>query len=316
MISSGNRASASTSAPCGGHAPASASRSAPTAVLPSPGRSVAIAAMLLAAMTATVQAGGQTQDAQADAQRDRGEIAINVAGVQVVSRTAGEGTDALHPFNAQQPGTQVAVLVTGADPIVAVDQRRSTIQIFVDDRDTDLLEGEGGELPAFPWPRVSRDHQAALVYLGAPGTPAAGATRLHATGQLRLTTATGTQRVAAENIALQRGTQFRADGLELTIIDTGEQRPGDERMTLRLRYTGEPEAIAHLHFVDADGAEIDSRRTGWSTFTTARGETTVTYDYTLMRRVPEATIELDLWQNVQTRDIPFEIRTDLTATDR
>lgn len=316
MFSSGHRASASNSAPRGGHAPASASLSAPTAVLAGLGRSAAIAAILLAAMTATVQAGNPRQDTQGDAQRDRGEITVSVAAVQVVSRAVGEGTDALHPFNAQQPGTQVALLVRGTDPIIAVDQRRSTIQSFADDRDTDLLEGNGGELPAFPWPRVSPDHQAALAYLGAPGTPAAGATRLHASGQLRLTTATGTQRVAAENIALQRGTQFRADGLELTIIDTGEPAPGDERMTLRLRYTGEPEAIAGLHFVDADGAEIDSHRAGWSTFTTAGGETTVTYDYTLMRRVPEATIEIDLWQDVQVRDVPFEIRTDLTATDR
>ncbi len=254
---------------------------------------------------------GPAGDAMAETQDN--EINIAVAGVQVVTQTLGEGMEGLLPFNEPEKGTQVALLITsGDDRLIGVDQRRSNLQDFTDGQGMDLLEGEAHLGGPFGWPRVSDDHNAALLHISGPGIPARDASRIRAAGQLHVTTAKQTESVEAESVAIQQGTQFTAGDLELTIARIDDATWGDAEMSVRLRYTGSPHAIADIRFLDADGEQIEATQTG-SGHGAMDGETQVMIDFDLKRKVPEATIEVDLWQDVQSREVPFEISTGLSG---
>jgi hypothetical protein len=223
---------------------------------------------------------------------------VSLAGLQVVARSLGKGRfrDAV-AFDGQ-PGVSIglAVKVAPGTAILEIEDDDCEVTAWTDDKQTDMnIEPDWGSFPTF-----TEDQSAGLISVRTPMLPAAGASSMTLTGTLSVTTAAGTRTVQAKKVALAKGTSFQLGTIAASI---GDFEPSDTGGAITVKMTGAGVgAMKRLRFLDAAGTEIESDANGSMT---SPGE--AEYSYTLKAKATTATIDVELWQNLQTTPVPFTI---------
>lgn len=229
-------------------------------------------------------------------------LQVTVAGVRVVREGAGAQGRELRAFN-EPPGTDLDVLVrtgTPAEFIVDVNHAQSVVESFSDNAGRAI----GARVDVGQYPKVAADGSAALVSLSSDAVPPAGATSVTVSGQLAITTSNTSAMQRIPGVRIASGQTFRLGTATITINDVVSDR---QRTSFTLRMT---RATKHLV-----RAMVFRSPTGEPLNVSARGFMVMNDKAELPHVGPPelktATIEVDVWQNLWSRKVPFRVTATL-----
>lgn len=229
--------------------------------------------------------------------------AVSLVGLQISAKSLGKARfgDTV-AFGQAGTTLALAVKVAPGTAILDIDDDDCTVETWTDDKQSDLnIEPDWGSFPTY-----TEDLSAGIITVRSPIVPAAGAQQVSIAGSLSVTTAAGTRAVQARKVALAKGTKFQLGTLAASIA---EFEATDTGATISVRLTGSnTNTMKRLRFLDAAGTELESDTNGSMT-SSDESE----YAYTLKAKATTATVEIELWQNLQTTMVPFTIAAGVGA---
>lgn len=231
---------------------------------------------------------------------------FEVVGLRIVAAPP-KGHDDLRAFN-QTPGVTIAVLLRQpAGGLIAIETDDSKLEALRDDTGGDLLAGDDSYFGPFgSFPDISDDQTLAMFEIAGPGLPAANARSITAKGVLKVKQASKSAKARTENVSLAPETKFEVGGYSFVITEVGKSEWSEAKLSLTLQTKQDINAVRAVRFFDADGAEIEADIEGSSSMRFG-GDATYEVGYGLAKKVANATIEIDVWQDLKTVDLPFEI---------
>lgn len=241
---------------------------------------------------ALMLSGGVATTAQA-------EGSITVAGIRIIDKPYND-ENGMRPFN-WSAGTRVALLVEhDAGGLFSLDTEASQLKTFADDKGTNLLAGDSG----FGEPgleddvSLSKDGQAMLIEVHGPTRPAAGAKQIRLRGKLAVQRAEDTETFKAENVKLEKGTQFTLGEhqFEITAMSESFGRP-----MVKFRSPISRDFIAEVKYLDGEGNDITGSGRFWS------GDKRFGRTLKKDAKVDRATIQMKIRQNAETVTIPLKV---------
>jgi hypothetical protein len=240
----------------------------------------------------------------------QGKGKVEVVGVHITKTAYKEDKD-LWVGSGSGPGVRLDVVATSDEGgIIKLDDKKSKITKFADDKGTDLLkkpagsdDGFSGFGPIGPFAKVSKDTKACLLSVDGKSVPAAGAKSIQLEGTIVLIVGKGKE-VAKENVELRKGVGFKAGGVAFKIDSVGKPDFGDAAMQLQLS-TKEGSKVAQVRFLDSTGKEIDAKPAGSSSMSFG-DDTSYSWNYDFKQEVKAAAIEVTLWKGVANLDIPVK----------
>lgn len=261
--------------------------------------------LMLCASMVLVIAGVAAVFSPAIAAQDSAKASFRVAGIRVA---APADEDEMRPFNWSS-GTTIALrLDFPAGGLIEIDEDASKLQAFVDDKGTNLLEGEErfGNSGFGSFPKISEAGNAALIEITGPSVPAADAGKLIAKGTLVVRAATKKKTFTHKDVALKANGKIEAGSFPLTIKSFGKSDWQEDKNEVALTGKGDVSTIAEIRFLGADGKPLESDRI--STMSFGSGESTnVEWSYTLPLNAKVVTVEIDYWQDMKTLELPFGV---------
>ncbi len=228
------------------------------------------------------------------------EIKVEPAGMKIVWKSLKEEFGGFKTYNASA-GTYVSLaLRAGEKGLIAFDKDKSKISIS--DGTSDL----GGKFGT--WERISKSAKVMRVEVNADKLPGAGAHSLELTGSISVMVASKTETQASEARAFKKGDEVKlTDAFQFKIGKIGKPKWGDDPLSVSLKWGRKIPELAAVRFYDGEGKEIKSKPDGssWGTFI---GKYTVTKSYSLKRKSDVIKIEMDLWTDVETINVPVKLK--------
>jgi hypothetical protein len=223
---------------------------------------------------------------------------VSLAGLQVAAKSLGKARfgDTVAFGNQSGVTLALAVRVAPGTAILDIDDDDCVVDTWTDDKQTDLnIEPDWGSFPNY-----TEDLSAGIITVRSPVVPAAGSQQVSIAGSLSVTTAAGTRAVQAKKVALTKGTAFPLGTMAASV---SEFEATDTGATLAIKLVGSnTNTIKRLRFLDAAGTELESDTNGSMT-SSDESE----YSYTLKAKATTATVEIEVWQNLQTTKVPFTL---------
>lgn len=233
----------------------------------------------------------------------QGIPAVELAGLRVVGPGYGLNGTELQAFN-QRSGLSLALIVNAPKnkKIVDVDDSKCSLTSLIDDRGHNLLDGvDWGSFP-----KVSKDGRLALIEVTSKSRPSKSASRIHAKGTIHLCTAGSERTEKIENLKLEVGGKSHIQQNILQVMKVQKENDG-----LNLVLQGKrtlTETFKAVRFYTSKDHSVDVWGRGSFTF----GNTSQMQYNLDLKSVPETLImEIDLWQDLETLDLPFEIDSGL-----
>lgn len=211
-----------------------------------------------------------------------------------------------------QAGTEVRLLIRAEGKrLIGFDDDASGLTAFTDDKGNSLLEGRGsGRIEGLSWFRSSDRGDIATINVAGRKTPGPGASSLIVSGKLVFEAARKQSTHLHQNAELKKGTKLQAGPIDCEVSQAGKPQWGDEPLEIELKFKGELPPIAKARFLDASGEPIASSRAGSSRMSML-GSVTTTVSYRLSRKVPKATVQFVVWDDVQSVDLPLDLIVDV-----
>lgn len=246
--------------------------------------------------------------------QEESDIKVEPRGLRIIQQGYGEDrSSGVSPFN-RPPGTTIALLLyRQAGNIIEFDRDASTLDNFTDDLGTNLLEkGEN------KWSRsgfshvakISDDGKAAMVEVSAASVPAGGAKYLQTAGTLNVVTARGQKSVEAGKVTFEEGETFNVRGAEISVVSAKPSQRDDGTFKVTFQTTDNVDAIAGLKFA-RDGDSVKARRTLTRRWGMGGNTVTIQWRYSFERVIEAGNIAADVWVDLQTHDVPFDVEVDL-----
>jgi hypothetical protein len=137
------------------------------------------------------------------------------------------------------------------------------------------------------------------------GVPTVGSTHVTAKGTLSVTTATGTKPVKVLKVPLENGKTFKLGTGTITVEDVSTETEGKTTLTLKstLPVMG---SIKDVRFLDAKNQPIESSNNG-----NGRMNDVAYKSFSVSTQAKTVTLELDAWQGLKQRSIPFDVKATL-----
>jgi hypothetical protein len=250
------------------------------------------------------------------AQATSSKIKVEAAAVVVV-RDVGLGENEVGPFNQNEPGTKVALLVTSADAGILSLEKKSKLASMRDDKKTDLLaakpkkEGGFAEAGIWPFPKMGKDGKSCVIEVNSFGVPAKGSKSVLLEGTLALVTAQGQETAKPVDVKLEKGSKIKAGTLELVIEKTGKDG-FDDKFPFEISISSGKGGrhLAKLRFLDGAGKEIESKA-GSRSHMSGFGEESWNWDYRLKSEVKACAVEATLWKQLADVEVPFKLEVSL-----
>ena len=242
------------------------------------------------------------------------EWKVQVQAIRVVAVAAGEQDSAWWGLNGAAPGVTVLLKLTAPEGnIVGINTDASKLESFTDDRGTDLsvrsAHGGPGNEPEFSaqlgFGPLIEGKPSAIIRANAPNQPARGAAGFSITGKVTVQTASHTNQVVVERVALTSGTVFELGELKLMICDV---RSKDGKCEVRLQSSQDLTSLAGLEFYDAQGQKIESRAFS-SDRHTSETEKKWTLSFQLQKSAAAAKIAATCWTDLKTVEVPIAVKT-------
>lgn len=229
-------------------------------------------------------------------------VQLTMAGIRIVRPGAGADGNELRAFNWTS-GTDLDVFVRTGRPnefLVEVDDDASVVEAFTDDAGGGLAQG--AEVDSFP--KVAADGSVALVTLASDVVPSPGATSVTVSGQLAITTSSGSKVQRVPGVKIESAKTFKLGTATVTIDEVSSE---SERTTFTLTMTrATRNLIKAIVFKNAKGEALEVSTNGYSIM-----NETAQLNYAGPAGLTTATLEVDLWQNLKTRKAPFKITATL-----
>ena len=242
------------------------------------------------------------------------QVKVEVVGLHV-NKAPYKDDKELAPNMEPAPGTKVNVLVSvGAGGIIKLDDHKSKLSKFSDDKGADLLAAKPPKesffnSPIGSFPKITKDQKACLVELQAMACPSAGSKSLDIEATLSLAVGDEQEVVKHEKVQAKKDATFKAGGIDFKITDAGKNTFGDDPMKISLE-SKDGLKVAKIRFLDGAGKEIDSHQ-GSSGSMSFGGMTSYSWDYTLKQMAASVTIEVTLWKKVSVVDVPVNLTVSL-----
>ena len=224
--------------------------------------------------------------------------AVQLAGLQIVGPGYGLNSTELRAFH-QQSGTTLALLVHAPEnkKIVEVDDDKCSLVEFTDDRGHSLLDGIDWD----GFPEISEDGSLALIEVTSKNRPSQDASRILAKGTIHLRVAASERTEKIENLTLKVGAKASVGQEEIQVMKVQEE---DDDLTLVLQLNRQfANDMKDIRFY-ANDQQVDIWSRGSFTFGNASQ-----MEYNLdIKSTPQAMkVEIDLWQELETLNLSFEI---------
>jgi hypothetical protein len=232
---------------------------------------------------------------------------VEFAGLQMVTKSYGEGNDAIRPFQSFDDGVKLAFLLRlPAGGLISIDEKAGTITSFADDKGTQLYQKGEFKNGFGSFPSVSKDGKAASFTIEGTVPPAAGATKISAKGTVAVQTASKKETVKGG--ALKAGATLTAGKQKLTAKEV-EKSGNDTKVSLSSDQSFD--SLVEVRWLDAAGKALESDSNGSSSFGFG-GKTTYSRDWTVSG-VPNR-VEFVLWTDLKTVQVPFSATVSIGAT--
>jgi hypothetical protein len=224
---------------------------------------------------------------------------VQLAGLRIVGPGYGLNASELRAFY-QPSGTTLALAIRASEnkKIVEVDDAKCSMVEFADDRGYSLLDGVdwGG------FPKTSKDGRFALIEVTSKNRPSQGASRLLARGTIHLRVAASESTEKIENLKLEVGIKVNVGQEVIQVMKVQEE---DDGLTLVLQINRTfVDNMKDLRFYKAGGDPVDVLSIGSFTFGNA---SQMEYNLDIKTAPAAMKIEIDLWQELETLNLSFEI---------
>ncbi len=97
------------------------------------------------------------------------------------------------------------------------------------------------------------------------------------------------------------------DAFQFEIEKIGKPKWGDEPLSVSLKWNRKVPELAAVRFYDGEGKEIKSEP-GGSSWWRVMGKYIVTKSYSLKRKSDVIKIEMDLWTDAETINVPVKLK--------
>ncbi len=232
---------------------------------------------------------------------------VGFAGLQMVTKSYGEGHDAIRPFQSFDDGVKLAFLLQlPAGGLISVDEKASSISSFADDKGTPLYQKGEFKNGFGSFPSVSKDGKAASFTIEGTVPPAAAATKITAKGTVAVQTASKKETVKGG--ALKAGATLTAGKQKITAKEV-EKSGNDTRVSLSSDQSFD--SLVEVRWLDAAGKALEAESNGSSSFGFG-GKTTYSRDWTV--NGSPASVEFVLWTDLKTVQVPFSATVSVGAT--
>jgi hypothetical protein len=202
--------------------------------------------------------------------------------------------------------TRLALELERADGgVLGIDDDRSQLTRFEDDRGTNLAKADDPFGPFEMLPRISADGRHVVFVIPSPLLPDPGATRISAAGVLGLRVATRKETFTSSSIALTEGASLTLAGFDFRVESAGKSE-WSEGQALTLSSRRDLSSIARYALVLDDGAEVELRPS-----MSMSGMGTWQQTLELGGEVPRAALSIEVWQDLATDEVPFEVETGI-----
>ena len=181
----------------------------------------------------------------------------------------------------------------------------STLSVFRDDQGTDLTKSENPFGPFEMSPRVADDGHSMVFVAPSDQLPAAGAARLHLTGEAAVLVATVKEIARQEGVRFEDGTAVVLGPHTFEITSTGPAQWGDG-WSFTLTSKADLASIVTYSAVGLDGQEIELRRS-----MSMSGGGTWSQSLDCDHPIEEATLVLEYWKAPEVVRVPFDLQVGL-----
>jgi len=228
---------------------------------------------------------------------------VQLAGLRIVGSGQGLNGTELRAFH-QQSGMALALVVEAPTnkKIVDVDDDKCSLKEFTDDRGHNLLDGVdwGG------FPKVSEDGRFALIEVTSKIRPSKDAVQIHAKGTVHLQVAGSAVTEHIKNLKLKVGTKVNVRKEEIQVMKVQAENEG---LTLVLQISRElMDNIKDIRFYTANDDPVEIWGRGSFTFGNA---SQMEYNCDIKSAPESLRVEIDLWQDLEVLNVPFEIKSGL-----
>lgn len=229
------------------------------------------------------------------------EATVRPSGVQVVWEDPKDEFGGFSLFNAMKPVSLALLVDAGDAALIEMDEDASKLISLKDDKGTDLK----GEIWSFP--KISEDGKLARVQVQGEKSPAKGARSIQASGKLVFHSASETETKKGELGKVAKGEKVViGDDLKFEIKSAGKPQWGDEPFEVELEIKRDIPEVAAFRFYDKDGKEIESSE-GANSRMGFLGKVTLSKSFRLEKKVEELRVEVDVWADLKTVEVPFEV---------
>ncbi|MBN1895243.1 hypothetical protein JW906_12145 [bacterium] len=228
---------------------------------------------------------------------------VILSGLQVVGRGYGSNGTELQAFN-QPSGVTLALVIRAPEnkKIVDVVDSKCILEKFTDDRGNNLLDNVDWD----GFPKISKDGRYALIEVTSKGRPSPDASRLLAVGTIHCRMAASERTEVIENLKLEVGVKAK---IRQEIIEVMKVQADDEGLNLVLQISRKlKNEMKDIRFYSVEGESVDLWGQGAFSFGNASQ-----MEYHLdLKSIPESLrIEIDVWQETEIMNLPFEIESGL-----
>ncbi len=245
------------------------------------------------------------------------QVEVSVAGIRVVGkgyRAEKEGQNLnggeLRAFN-NFVGTSVGLLITSKEKvIVGIDEDGSKITVFGDDQGTDFTKAKGryGRKGAqFGFSDQSDDKMALMTEVESSGIPAKGSKEIILKGELMISMASKSKLTKSELVDAKKGAKVVVGSHSFEIEELGKPDWGKDPLSITLKSSVNHKDFKAFKFLDAEGKEIEAKRSG-SSSVGIFGKRTYEVTFNLKRKVDKIVLGLDGWTDLEKTQIPFDLK--------
>ena len=232
-----------------------------------------------------------------------GPPTVTVSGLRIVGPGHGLNGSELQAFH-EQSGTTLALVVQAPEnrKIVEIDDDGCSLVELMDDHGHNLLDGVrwGG------FPRISDDGRLALIEVSSKSRPSKDATRIRVRGiiQMRVAASAVTEKIDHLKMEVGYEASFRDETMKVMKAETE-----DGSLTLVVQISRSLQSnMKDIRFTTKNGDPVEIWGRGSFTFGNA-----AQMEYNLdTESIPESlSVEIDLWQELESLDVSFELATGL-----
>lgn len=230
------------------------------------------------------------------------ESTVTPAGMQIVWQQLDKEFDGFSTLNSQDALT-LSLYLKSDTPAISLEKDDITL--------TSLTDSTGKEMKADVgfMPKLSEDGKSARFEINSKDLPAAGDSSVTAKGTINFLSASKSEKVKSKTIELKKDQAISwGDKLTATVTESKKNQWGDHAWEVSIKFDRKVPELADIIFYDKDGTVIESKRNGTMT-SGFLGKTSVTYTYSIAKKVDSAVLEATIWLDAKKVSIPFTVTT-------